>query len=242
MNKLINTGVWVVFLYTMGVSISHVIATGGAIGLPSFEAATAWVVVDIVFLLGKAGRSPHRSEGIRKGGLVLMLFGGTLSLFCNVYAGPTLGAKIWGVVVVIAMIVTESYGSKLVGESANRPAIVTVDEMNANIQAAIAAAQAQADAATQAQLATAQKQAAAQLAAMRQNMQDHLNTQIAAIEAQAAAAVAEAEQIARQAAARRRTAPATSRRKTETVTGRVVNPATGEVYSERHSRRLTNGK
>lgn len=149
MNKLINVGAWIVFFYALGVSVSHIIHTGLMIGLPTHEAYTAWIVVDIMFLLGKAGRSSRRA-GTRKAGLWLMLFGGTLSLTANIAAGPTAGAKIWGVVVVAAMVAAETYAARLTAERSDDadPAddLVAKADADAAVAAAVAIVQAEAKA------------------------------------------------------------------------------------------------
>lgn len=149
MNKLINIGAWVVFGYALIVSVSHIIHTGLMIGLPTHEAYTAWIVVDIMFLLGKAGRSSKRA-GIRKAGLWLMLFGGSLSLTANIAAGPTVGAKIWGVVVVAAMLAAETYAARLTAERAGEaePADKVIPQADADAAVAAAVAIVQAEAAT----------------------------------------------------------------------------------------------
>ncbi len=115
MNKLVNAIAWTVLIYSIAMSTTHIVETALKIGLVGVAAYTSPILVDAVFALGKLGRSRRYSEAIRKSSLHLMLFGGAMSLTCNVVAGENLGQQIHGVIVVVVMVWIESHAAKLVG-------------------------------------------------------------------------------------------------------------------------------
>ncbi len=117
MNKLVNGIAWLILTYSIAMSTTHIVETSLKIGLAGVAAYTSPVLVDAVFALGKLGRSRRYSDSdkIRKSSLGLMLFGGAMSLTCNVVAGANWGQRIHGIVVVVVMVWIESHAAKLVG-------------------------------------------------------------------------------------------------------------------------------
>lgn len=236
MNRLVNTIALVVMIYSIAVSTTHIVETSLMIGLVGWQAFTSPLLVDAVFLLGKLGRSKRYEDrpGVRKGALALMVFGGGLSLTCNLAAGANWGQRIHGVVVVVVMVWVESFAAKLVESGRAVVAMVT---------------QAQADTA----VADAIAIVTAKMAAMEQQLRTEAADLVAEAERvtrDAMAAQFETERAAIMAAvtvatpSRPRVAAATRQRRTVTanVTGAAINPRTGQPYSERHGRRLRNGK
>ena len=114
MNKLVNTIAAVVLLYSIAVSTTHIIETSVMIGLARWQAYTSPLLVDAVFALGKLGRAKRFPDAVRRSAFKMMLFGGALSLTCNIAAGDNLGQQIHGAVVVLVMVWVESFAAKLI--------------------------------------------------------------------------------------------------------------------------------
>lgn len=114
MNKLVNGIAFVVLLYSITVSTTHIVETSLMIGLAGWQAFTSPLLVDAVFALGKLGRAKRFPDAVRKSAFRMMLFGGGLSLTCNIVAGANWGQRIHGVVVVLVMVWVESFAAKLI--------------------------------------------------------------------------------------------------------------------------------
>lgn len=96
---------WIVLVYAVVVSGSHIIEVAFKIGIEDWQAWTAPGLVDAVMVAGKLGRLQRFTDRTRRAALKLFMFGGVLSLTCNVYAGfPSLGQMAHGLVVVVIMI------------------------------------------------------------------------------------------------------------------------------------------
>jgi hypothetical protein len=161
-------------------STAHIIATALMIGMHGVAAYTSPLLVDAVFALGKLGRLERFSPAIRRSSLRLMLFGGAMSLACNVMAGTNLGQRIHGVLVVVVMVWIESHAARLANHGRAASAVI-VAESEANMP--VAAAREAAASETAAAVAAAEQQLRAALAAEMANV------------------VAEAERVVREAMA-----------------------------------------
>lgn len=104
---------WIVLVYAMVMSSSHIIETSFKIGLDGWAAYTSPILIDAVAVVGKLGRLERFTDATRRSSLRLLLFGGAMSLTANVYAGENLGQRIHGVLVVVVMIWIESHITKL---------------------------------------------------------------------------------------------------------------------------------
>jgi len=104
---------WTVLLYAIAVSSTHIIETAFRIGLTGWLAYTAPLLVDAVAIVGKLGRLERFSDETRRSSLWLFMFGGAISLTCNVTAGENLGQQIHGAIVVVVMVWLESHVTKM---------------------------------------------------------------------------------------------------------------------------------
>jgi hypothetical protein len=104
---------WIVLVYAMVMSSSHIIETSLKIGLTGWAAYTSPILIDAVAAVGKLGRLERFTDATRRSSLWLFLFGGAMSLTANVYAGENLGQRIHGVLVVVVYVWLESHITKL---------------------------------------------------------------------------------------------------------------------------------
>jgi hypothetical protein len=105
---------WIVLIYAAVVSSSHIIDVAFRIGLDDWQAWTAPFLVDAVMAAGKLGRLQRFTDATRRAALKLFMFGGAMSLVCNVYAGyPSYGQMAHGLVVVVIMVWLESYVARM---------------------------------------------------------------------------------------------------------------------------------
>lgn len=105
---------WVILIYSITVSSAHIIEVAFKVGISDWQAWTAPLLVDAVMFAGKLGRLQRFTDETRRAALKLFMFGGTISLVCNVYAGfPSFGKMVHGLVVVVIMIWLESYVAKM---------------------------------------------------------------------------------------------------------------------------------
>ena len=111
----INAVVWLFLLTAVVFSTSHIIETSHRLGL-TYEAFAVPVFVDGIALVGKLSMLPRFSAKLRRSGLRLLMFGGTLSLAANVYAGHNLGQKAFGVLVVAGFMLLEGHAVKVVAD------------------------------------------------------------------------------------------------------------------------------
>lgn len=119
---------WIVLIYAMSMSSSHIITAAFKIGLVGIAAYTAPLLVDAVAVVGKLGRLERFTEACRRSSLKLLLFGGLMSLVANVYAGENLGQQIHGVLVVVVALWIESHITKLKLKAVDEPAEETKTE------------------------------------------------------------------------------------------------------------------
>ena len=105
---------WIVLIYAGVVSSSHIIDVAFRIGIDDWQAWTAPFLVDAVMAAGKLGRLQRFTDATRRAALKLFMFGGAMSLVCNVAAGyPSVGKMAHGLVVVIIMVWLESYVARM---------------------------------------------------------------------------------------------------------------------------------
>lgn len=123
---------WIVLVYTMVMSSSHIIETSFKIGLTGWAAYTSPILIDAVAVVGKLGRLERFTDATRRSSLRLLLFGGAMSLTANVYAGENLGQRIHGVLVVVVMLWIESHITKLKLKAAE-PAMAVETKIEAAI-------------------------------------------------------------------------------------------------------------
>lgn len=147
-------------LGALAISFNHIITAAHLLDLTGWQAYTVPFAIDGFAVLGMIGRSRRFSTATQRTGLKLQCAAGALSLTCNIYAGHSIGQRIYGALIVTAFIVAETYGAKLAPAPAPAP---EVDEQATKRSAAAK----QAAATRAANKATAAEQAQAQAAADR---------------------------------------------------------------------------
>lgn len=118
----ITASVTAVMVYALAVSATHIVHVAQTIGVPGWQAQTAWVLVDLPALIGKVlGLKLPRHGYVfvastRRVGMRLTIFSGSLSLACNVASGllhNSWGAAGWGAFVVTMFLVLETVLTKI---------------------------------------------------------------------------------------------------------------------------------
>lgn len=100
-------------LGALAVSFGHIITAAHLLQLNGWQAWTTPFAIDGLAVLGLIGRSARFAEATRRTGFRLQLGAGVVSLGCNVFAGHTIGERIYGALIVTLFVVAEWYGSKL---------------------------------------------------------------------------------------------------------------------------------
>lgn len=106
----------IVRIYMLGalaVSFGHIITASHMLGLGGWQAYTVPFAIDGFAILGMIGRSSHFAASTQRTGFRLQIAAGALSLVANVYAGHTIGERLYGALIVAAFIVAEWYAAKL---------------------------------------------------------------------------------------------------------------------------------
>lgn len=121
-------------------SFMHIVETAHKLGL-DWQAWTVPFLIDGVALMGKLGRSRRFATRTQRAGLSLILFGGTLSLAANVYAGDNTGQRAYGVLLVLGFVLVEWYAGQLAPAEADpQPEVNAEAAIQARIDAEVAAA------------------------------------------------------------------------------------------------------
>lgn len=113
--------VTLVMAYALYVSREHITEVATWLGVPGWQATTAFILVDLPALIGKILQTKYFAASTRKVGGRLTYFSGGLSLVCNIGAGVihgSYGAAEWGAFVVIMFLVLESVITKIKPSSA----------------------------------------------------------------------------------------------------------------------------
>jgi hypothetical protein len=172
----------IVRLYMLGalaISFSHIITAASLLQLHGWQAYTTPFFIDGFAVLGMIGRSGRFETATRRSGFRLQMAAGALSFACNIFAGHTIGERLYGALVVAGFVVSEWYGAKLA------PAVaVTEGPTNDELLAAKRSAAAVKAAATRKARAAAQAKTEADAAAARaaKNEARRLARQVKALE------------------------------------------------------------
>jgi uncharacterized membrane protein len=105
-----------VMVYALYVSMAHITHVATFIGIPGWQARTAFLLVDLPALIGKVLQMKYFAQSTRKTGRKLTYFSGAISLACNVLSGVlhgSAGAAGWGAFVVVMFLVLESVITKI---------------------------------------------------------------------------------------------------------------------------------
>lgn len=100
-------------LGALAISFRHIITAADLLALHGWQAWTVPFAVDGFAVLGMIGRSARFAPATQRTGLRLQAGAGLVSLAANIYAGHTLGERLYGALIVSAFIVAEWYAGKL---------------------------------------------------------------------------------------------------------------------------------
>lgn len=112
----VTTAVTLVMAYALFVSREHITHVAHAIGVPGWQAETAFILVDLPALIGRVLQMKYFAPTTQRTGRRLTYLSGTLSLACNVGSGVILGkpgAAAWGAFVVMMFVILEGVIAKI---------------------------------------------------------------------------------------------------------------------------------
>ncbi len=101
------------FIGALSISFMHVIEAWHKLGLTGWQLWTTPAGIDGIAIIGMMMRSDAFSTSTRQLGLKLQLGAGALSLVCNVYAGDTVGERVYGILIVVLFILAEWVSSRI---------------------------------------------------------------------------------------------------------------------------------
>lgn len=105
--------VWlIVRMFLVGaawISYGHIVQTSRELQVTGWQPFVVPVFIDGIAILGLIGRSGKLGDKAKRLAPVLILPAGALSLAANIYAGKTLGDKIFGALVVAGFVLVEWY-------------------------------------------------------------------------------------------------------------------------------------
>jgi hypothetical protein len=119
----------IVRLYMLGalaISFSHIITAASLLQLHGWQAYTTPFFIDGFAVLGMIGRSHRFETSTRRSGFRLQMAAGALSFACNIFAGHTIGERLYGALVVVGFVAAEWYGAKLAPAAPAQPTDVEV--------------------------------------------------------------------------------------------------------------------
>lgn len=112
----VTVAITALMVYALYVSMSHITHVADWIGVPGWQAKTAFLLVDMPALIGKVLQLKYFSASTKKSGRQMTYFSGSLSLVCNIASGLILGsygAAAWGAFVVGMFLYLESKIAKI---------------------------------------------------------------------------------------------------------------------------------
>lgn len=98
---------WMFLLGALAASYTHIVHLFNMMGLHGWQAFTSPAFIDGFALLGRLARSHQFDEATRRVGLRVQIAATSISFIANVIAGDTIGARIFGAMVVIGYVVAE---------------------------------------------------------------------------------------------------------------------------------------
>ncbi|MES2211018.1 MAG: hypothetical protein V4515_12700 [Chloroflexota bacterium] len=107
----IRAVVWIFMIGAAAISARHIVHVSQMLGL-GWESYTVPAFIDGIAIVGKVSMLVDFSHPFRKSGFRLLMFGGTLSLAANVFAGSNWGQRGFGVLIVAGFMILESHATK----------------------------------------------------------------------------------------------------------------------------------
>lgn len=114
--RVVTLAVTLVMVYALFVSREHITHVAYWLGIPGWQAETAFILVDLPALIGRVLQLGYFADETRRVGRRLTYFAGSLSLAANVASGVILGsygAAGWGAFVVVMFVVLEGVVTKI---------------------------------------------------------------------------------------------------------------------------------
>lgn len=105
--------VWMFTIGALAASYTHIVHLFGMLGLHGWQAWTAPAFVDGFALLGRLARSRQFATETRRTGLRVQIIATSVSFIANVIAGDSIGARIFGAMVVIGYVVAELLAERM---------------------------------------------------------------------------------------------------------------------------------
>jgi hypothetical protein len=150
--------IWAFLIGAAVISFSHIVEASHMLGLGD-ESYLSPFFIDGIAIVGKISMMPKFTEPFRKSGFKLLMFGGVLSLACNVGAGANWGERAFGVLVVAGFMVLENHATKA-GKQAVAPQVDPAEAARQQVIVEAAAQQAAEEAAEAARRSESAKKAA----------------------------------------------------------------------------------
>jgi vacuolar-type H+-ATPase subunit I/STV1 len=92
-----------------GISFGHIVTTARALQVTGWQVNVVPLFIDGIAILGLIGRTGALGERAKRCAPALILPAGAVSLAANVFAGQTIGDKIFGALVVAGFMLVEWY-------------------------------------------------------------------------------------------------------------------------------------
>jgi hypothetical protein len=105
--SLVKVIVKLYFIGALAVSFTHIIEASHKLDLHGWQSWTTPFAIDGIAVIGMVMRSEAFSSATRRLGFRVQITAGILSLACNVFAGDTLGERIYGVLIVALFVFSE---------------------------------------------------------------------------------------------------------------------------------------
>jgi len=105
--SLVKAIVKLYFFGALAVSFTHIIEASHKLSLNGWQSWTTPFAIDGIAVIGMVMRSEAFSTATRRLGFRVQVTAGALSLACNVFAGYTLGERIYGVLIVALFVFSE---------------------------------------------------------------------------------------------------------------------------------------
>lgn len=102
------------FIGALIVSATHIIGASHKLDLFGWQALTSPFAVDGIAVIGLMMRGEKWSTDTRRLGLRVQMTAGLISLAANVFAGNTIGERIYGVIIVVLFIFSEWLSDRMV--------------------------------------------------------------------------------------------------------------------------------
>jgi hypothetical protein len=106
------------FIGALAVSFNHIVTAAHKLQLLGWQSFTTPFAIDGIAVIGMVMRSERWSDETNRTGFRVQMGAGALSLVCNVFAGNTLGERIYGVLIVALFIFSEWLSDRLVTRAA----------------------------------------------------------------------------------------------------------------------------